>query len=279
MLLRPFCTLLLKKAGGGGGGGGGPTVCTADLDLYVRADGNDANDGLANTAARAFKTIGAAVKKIQAAYNLAGYTAKVTVADGTYNEAVVVQQVPNGRVHFSGSASAIWRGNGGTALAVWGSRVAVTGFTFDGATTDNAIMSLAGSEVSMMGGHVFAAVNQYHLVASRGGTIILAGAYSITGGGFAHYGAFENGTFYVGANFTVTITNTSAFTCFIFAGRGGAFACSDFSGYGFSGYPSGKRFEAFGGGVIYISNNASKGTGFFPGNTAGTISTGGVYSS
>lgn len=279
MLLRPFCTLLLKKAGGGGGGGnGGPTVLTADLDLYVRTTGNDANDGLANTDARAFKTITGAVQHLRSHYNMAGFTANINVADGTYNEAVSVVNVPNCIIHFKGSTSAIWRGNGDTALAVYGSFVRVTGFTFGGATTNHACESSQGGETRFMGGHVFADVTRYHLLTTRGGAILLFGAYTITGGGFAHYGAFENGSFYVAANFTVTITNT-AFTCFISAGRGGTFACSDFSGYGFSGYPSGKRFEAFGGGVIYISNNASKGTGFFPGNTAGTTSTGGVYSS
>lgn len=280
MLLRPFCTLLLKKAGGGGGGGnGGPTVLTADLDLYVRTTGNDANDGLANTDARAFKTITGAVQHLRSHYNMAGFTANINVADGTYNEAVSVVNVPNCIIHFKGSASAIWRGNGGTALTVHGSFVCVTGFTFGGGgTTEGFVEAFNGSEVRLLGGHVFAATTSFHVIARRGGSVWFSGAYSITGGGAAHLGIVESSSVFVAANFTVTLTGTPAFTRFILCGRGSIFTCSDFSSYGFSGSATGIRYEVAGGSTLFLTNSAgSKGANFFPGSTAGTVATGGTY--
>ncbi len=56
-----------------------------DVVYYVRPDGNDLNDGLMNTAARAFKTISAAIKTIPRTVN--GYIT-INVADGTYAEQV-----------------------------------------------------------------------------------------------------------------------------------------------------------------------------------------------
>ncbi|KAA9003994.1 hypothetical protein F4V43_11325 [Paenibacillus spiritus] len=64
-----------------------PQQTTADVTYYVRTDGNDGNNGLANTAAGAFRTIGKAISVIPAIVN---HNLTIVVAAGTYNEDIVV---------------------------------------------------------------------------------------------------------------------------------------------------------------------------------------------
>jgi hypothetical protein len=58
---------------------------TADLTYYVRKDGSDSNNGLANTAGGAFLTITKAISVIPKIVN---HGVTINVADGTYNETV-----------------------------------------------------------------------------------------------------------------------------------------------------------------------------------------------
>ncbi|MEX7103004.1 hypothetical protein AB2C27_31920, partial [Pseudomonas aeruginosa] len=58
---------------------------TASPTLYVRTDGNDANDGSANTPAKAFATIAAAAAKGASAFYLGGKTLTIQLGNtGTY---------------------------------------------------------------------------------------------------------------------------------------------------------------------------------------------------
>ena len=57
----------------------------SDLDIYVRTDGDDNNDGLENTPDRALATISKAINK-SLDYDGAGYNVFIRVAKGTYNE-------------------------------------------------------------------------------------------------------------------------------------------------------------------------------------------------
>lgn len=62
---------------------------TASRTYYVRTDGSDSNDGLANTAGGAFLTI---QKAINAAYSLDcnGYNVTIQIADGTYTGGMLI---------------------------------------------------------------------------------------------------------------------------------------------------------------------------------------------
>jgi hypothetical protein len=59
------------------------TKTSANITLYVRTDGNDGNDGLANTAGQALKTIQAAINRIPQVVN---HVVTINVAAGTYTE-------------------------------------------------------------------------------------------------------------------------------------------------------------------------------------------------
>jgi|GEM_PF-2962188 hypothetical protein len=68
---------------------------TADLTLYVRTDGNDANDGSANTAASAFRTVQAAVTYVANSFLIGGRTVTIQLGTpGTYQGQVVIQNMP-----------------------------------------------------------------------------------------------------------------------------------------------------------------------------------------
>lgn len=64
-----------------------PLATSADITYYVRSDGNDNNNGLANTAAGAFKTITKAIGVIPKVVN---HKVIIYISAGTYSESVVV---------------------------------------------------------------------------------------------------------------------------------------------------------------------------------------------
>lgn len=57
---------------------------------YVRPDGDDSNDGSANTADRAFKTLQHAVNYVSENFNLSAYQGIIEVVDGLYPEHVIL---------------------------------------------------------------------------------------------------------------------------------------------------------------------------------------------
>ncbi|MBY9079055.1 hypothetical protein KIH86_21815 [Paenibacillus sp. HN-1] len=75
---------------------------TADVTYYVRTDGSDSNNGLANTAAGAFKTIGKAIAKLPPVVN---HSVVINVASGTYNEDLSLKGlVGKGSVSINGDS-------------------------------------------------------------------------------------------------------------------------------------------------------------------------------
>lgn len=84
------------------------TATSADITYYVRTDGSDSNDGSANTAAKAFKTIAKALSMLP---KIGEHARIVSVASGTYDEAVVVSG-------FSGGGSVNVTGSGVTVRSL-----------------------------------------------------------------------------------------------------------------------------------------------------------------
>jgi hypothetical protein len=131
--------------------------------------------------------------------------------------------------------------------------------------------TVGGGLISVGAGMQFGACAQSHMQATNGGAISCFSAYTIngsaqwhaltqTGGGVTMFGQ------------TVTLSGTPAFTQ--------AFVASSLLGFvsiasiTYSGAATGVRYSASGNGVI---NTSGGGASFFPGNTAGTTSTGGQY--
>ena len=59
-------------------------------NFYVRTDGSDSNDGSANTAAGAFRTIQKALNYVATNYNVDRFVTVINIASGLYEERVTL---------------------------------------------------------------------------------------------------------------------------------------------------------------------------------------------
>lgn len=85
------------------GGISAPTGTWANMFLYVRPDGSDDNDGSANDAAHALKTISEAIRRLPPRID---HTVTINVAAGTYNEIVNINGfIGNGNICLYGDTS------------------------------------------------------------------------------------------------------------------------------------------------------------------------------
>jgi hypothetical protein len=115
-----------------------PSATDANITLYVRTDGIDSNDGSANDAAHALRTIQAAINRIPQIVN---HSVTINVADGVYGEDVSL-------LGYSGKGSIFITGNIATPTNVSISSAVITrcslyvefkGFNLTIATTTPAI--------------------------------------------------------------------------------------------------------------------------------------------
>jgi hypothetical protein len=81
-------------------------VLSANRTYYVRTDGSDANNGLANTAGGAFLTVQKAIDTV-AAIDLSSYAVTIQMADGTYSGPVILKA-------YVGAGPVTIQGNTGT---------------------------------------------------------------------------------------------------------------------------------------------------------------------
>lgn len=244
---------------------------TAARTYYVRTDGSNSNNGLTNTAGGAFLTIQKAVDTICNTLSLQGYTVTVQVADGTYTTPVILKALPdNGEV--------IIQGNNTTPGNVLISTTSATAFLASFARADYTINDLkittTTSGVCLYAQHGallkfsnldLGACAAQHLRAEYAGNITAIGNYAISGGASSHVLAIYQGRVFI-ASRTLTITGTPAFT---------QFAWAQFLGLG---YISGNTYSGSATGSYYtVASNGvlNKVADTYPGNSAGTTSTGG----
>lgn len=262
----------------GGGSGSGREVLVAARTYYVRADGSDSNDGLANTSGGAFLTIQKAIDVICSTLDVqAGVTATVQVADGAYTGANVMKQ-------FIGAGSMVIQGNSGTPAnvvisvtsnhcfynPVGGTVVTVKDMKLTTTTSGTGLFAANGGEINFTNID-FGVCATYHRYANATGRVTATGNYSISGGAVAHEGAATGGLQYT-ASRTITISGTPAFST-AFALVQTSASIINFSST-FSGSATGKRYDAYLNGAI---NTLSGGASYFPGDSAGTTATGGQY--
>ena len=261
---------------------GGREVLSANRTYYVRTDGSDSNNGLANTSGGAFLTIQKAADVITETLDLASYTATVQVADGTYTSGVTLRKC-HGR---GGYGVAVLQGNSGTPANVVIS-----------ATSANAILSTANAnewlvkdlkvQTTTSGHGIYASVNAYisfenivfgacatsQVYAAYGGTAAASGNYSITGGAPYHWIVALGGRIVVSGK-TITLTGTPAYsTGFAAASHCGVVSCSSNT---FNGSATGKRYtNIVSNGIV---DTGGGGASYLPGGTAGDApTTGGQY--
>lgn len=245
-------------------------VLTADRTYYVRTDvGNDANTGLTNDAAGAFKTI---QKAINTAYTLDGRTFNITiqVGNGTYAEQVVLNGpfFTSGIVTLRGDqntpGNVIINGGAGTCLHIFNAcAITVFGFKLIGGA---GIVAQSNAVLLINARMEYGACTNYHFFVGDGANVTIFASYTISGSAQYHLVEQTRSGFTVSSLATVTLTGTPSFLTFVDVSfmsmcslNGGASA--------FQGAATGKRYN-----VTQLSLLALVGTSpeSLPGSTAGT---------
>lgn len=257
----------------------GREILSADRNYYVRTDGSDSNNGLADTSGGAFLTIQKAIDIISADIDLGVHDVTVNVNDGTRTAAITLKQF------LSGGGKVYLVGNSATPANCVISTTSASCFTTDDyagtysidgfklvTTTSGASMSISGLSSSVVFKNIdFGAAATAHISVSNGASCMASGNYSITGASPWHYGAFANGIITVSSR-TVTITGTPAFaTAFCLAQTTGIVVAN---GNTYSGSATGVRYNIS---LNAVANTAGGGATYFPGGTAGSTATGGQY--
>lgn len=252
-------------------------VLTANRTYFVRPDGVDTNTGFANTAAGAFLTIQKALNTITS-LDIGIFNVLIQVADGAYPVAIMVNGpwLGSGVVTLQGNtttpanvtisstvASAVTVQNGGS-LTIKGFKVSTT------ASFSSGLYATTGGSITF-DRMDFGAANRQIQAGANSFIFGTGSAYTISAGGGAHWACNTSAVIQIeGA--TITLTGTPAFTT--------GFAWCNLCGIAvvdnntFVGAATGPRYLSdtnavigtFGGGATYL-----------PGNAAGSVSNGGVY--
>src|SRR5436305_6282375 len=254
----------------------------ANRTYYVRTDGSDGNNGLANSSGGAFLTIQKAIDTA-AALDLSIYNVTIQVADGTYTGAVTVTGpwVGSGTVFLQGNTTTpanvviTTAVTGAAALLVQsGGRLSVAGLKLvSSAAGATAGLKSSGSAILVTGAMDFGAANRQMQAAGSGSITFGAGVtYNISAGAVTHIFCSSSGNVAI-EDCTVTTAGTVAFS--------GAFVTSSFVGVVFidannfaGASATGSRYSITANGVVYTAGAAVT---YLPGNAAGSTATGGQY--
>ncbi len=245
---------------------------TAARTYYVRTDGSDSNSGLTNTSGGAFLTIQKAIDAV-ASVDLSIYDVTIMVGVGTWTATTTLKTlVGAGKVVIRGiNANTADTVITGTTACFKGAYVGAYEFQHMTLGADaGACLDISGGGAVARWGSVKFAAASVHVRTIAGAYAEAIGAYTISGGGYAHISTYETAAMrIVGA--TVTLTGTPSFS--------GAFAVSSRVGsllvYGatFSGAAIGRRYLVSSNSVI----ETVAGETFLPGDQAGIAETGGRY--
>lgn len=254
---------------------------TAARTYYVRTDGSDSNNGLANTSGGAFLTVQKAID-VASALDNGGFNITIQLGNGTYSAGASLKSfVGSGRIVIQGNSTtpanvhvSVASGNVVAGVSVIGV-YEISYMKLTSAAAGN-LVSLSGATTSVVlrgnvygsagGGTVYAHVSVQDNASIDFGSV----AYAIDGGAGYHLYSSTGGI--INCNvLTVTLTGTPAFA--------GAYAYASMTGITravsntYTGAATGKRYEALSNGIVQTAAGAT----VLPGNVAGTTATGGLY--
>lgn len=256
-------------------------VLTANRTYFVRTDGSDSNDGLANTSGGALLTLQAAWNKV-AALDLSIYTTTIKVADGTYTGGMIMTAMPVGGSSITIEGNTTTPGNvyldmttsNFRALAALPCAMVIKGFKcrFAGASQSAVTITVPGTitvaSMELVGGSTGFAGAYY--AGERGARIIVSTGQTISGGMSCFVQADGGVIQFFGI--TVTLTGTPAWSWLgAIANNMGLIMVS---GVTFSGAATGVRYNAQTAGGI---NTGGGGASYIPGNSAGSVTSPGWY--
>lgn len=218
-------------------------------------------------------TVQQAYDQICTHFDLNGFTATISGADGTYTSGIVTAKLPvGGRVIFTGQGGgSAFTGTSTPFVSNDGGDLEVRSVNFSlGASVP--CVKADGGTLRVGTGLVFNTNGSEHIQGNNGGKIIFAGNYFVLAGGAAHLscrsGATASGTAQMALLGNVSITEyAKATTMGSINAAGLTFSLGAFA-------VTGTRYAASVNGVIDTNGG---GASFFPGTIAGTTATGGQY--
>jgi hypothetical protein len=258
-------------------------VLTANRTYYVRTDGSDSNNGLANTSGGAFLTIQKAIN-VAVALDLSIYDVTIQIGAGTYSSVgnelksivgagkiiIVGDETTPSNVTVTQTGSPTNSQGCFYAFGVKG-LYSLRGMKLTSATSPGYGINISGGSRIEFQNMNFGAITTYHVRAVDGATLEVTGNYTISGGAVGHVVA--SSSIVRCQSRTITLSGTPAFS--------GQFANATAVGYyiasglTFSGsLATGPRYSATLNGVV---NTAGGGASYFPGDSAGSTATGGQY--
>jgi len=250
-------------------------LLTSNTTFYVATTGSDSNSGL--TSGAPWLTLQHAWNAIGNGYDLAGYTATIQLADGTYTAGLNATVAPvGGSITINGDAvtpsNVVISTTSANALTFNASgTTTIQNMELTTATSGICLYAVNGSTVNVGAGLIFGACAGEHVLASGNANINLNNNYSVTGSATRHWHAVNSGII-TADGITLTLTGTPSFsTAFAQAERIGYI---ESTGDSFSGSATGSRYSANSNGVI---NSGGGGATYLPGSTSGTTATGGQY--
>lgn len=246
----------------------------ANRTYYVLNSGSDSNDGLTNSAGGAFATLQKAYDTILT-LDLAGHTASIVYGTSgqTITNALVCTSPPvGGNVTLDLGGSTL-NPTGTSAVTISAPfSLTITNGTLRTTTSGNCINVSAKSARVILGASItFGACAGQHMGVAKG-EIVATANYTISGGCTFHIVTSAFGQVEV-AGITVTVSGTPAWTnAFVLATT---LSYVVFFSVTFSGSATGKRYEVDNNSLI---STGGGGASYFPGSTAGSTASGGIYS-
>ena len=257
----------------------GRELLTVNRTYFVRADGNDGNTGLVNSAAGAFLTLPKAAAVVSA-LDLNGFAATVQVGNGTYTAGFAPRAFGIGTVQLLGNettpGNVIISTTGDDAVRVSGtplSTLALAGVELR-TTTSGSGLSVADRGNAALRNVNFGATAGLAQINVRSGGRLLSNSvsYRINGNAQRHINCYDSGSSIILDANTVTLTGTPAFS--VNFAEVAAVCYLEAAGSTYTGAATGTRYTVTTNAVI---NTAGGGANYFPGSIAGAATAGGQY--
>lgn len=260
------------------------SVLTTARTYYVATTGSDSNTGLDATVP--FRTIQKAIDTAQALSILANVNVTIQLADGTYTvtSAITCRQ-------FGGWGQVIIQGNAANKAAVvvstatagislfsfigtGGSRWVLQHLTLSGLSSNIGVLVDSHARLSIGNLGWSSAFSAGVSAALNSSVQFIGTAYTIAGA-MSQFILCQRNAFVLGTTTgTWTISGTPAIAAFVTCIDQGNVRISS-ANVTFSGSATGARYSAAMNSIIQTNGG---GANFFPGDSAGSVATGGVYS-
>jgi hypothetical protein len=262
---------------------------TADRTYYVRTDGSDSNNGLANTSGGAFLTIQKAIDVICHTLDLAGWNVYIQVANGTYSGSINLKNyVTSGqgaKVTLQGNnvtpSNVVLTNAANTDLitmnaiftpwTIGGFKVTVPGSNGGAGSSINVV---GNSQLNISGKMEYGNCPGFHIYGWSFAKIFISADYTISGYCQRHMVVMNSSALVVSNNITVTVSGTPNMLYDVVYAQDLALAMVGPITFTGTGITTARRYYAD---RLNSIDGYGKGINFIPGGAAGVTANGGVY--